>query len=1592
MRFLAGVLMLAVVPPLYAGGPRWVAGAPFYTVSGVPVVWKQSNLLYSTDPGGLSASVNHAAADALVATAAGVWNLPVARITVAQGGVLAEHVSGANVYLDSAGMVWPADVEAANSAAIPLAVVYDTDGSVIEALEGAGASNPEGCAQSGVVETVDRFDPGGYILHAIVVINGRCTGPAPEQQTQLEYQLMRVFGRVLGMAWSQTNDNVFTGSTTPTYDQEMHWPLMHPIEIVCGLYSFQCLPDPFTPRPDDVAAMTLLYPVTGTPAAGKQVSAATEQAFSGQVSFATGEGMEGVNVEVVRWPRFSASGDGWFEVSAVSGSSFRRNGGPAFLPAGSDEAASEGTMGSQYAGIFQSGGFPILGPYDADELTLSTEPLNPLYTGPHSVGPYAAGVVSPAGSPPLSYTDPIVGAGGVAQTYWVVGDAPPVCGTGVDGTFALPMALPATGWWTGTICGYGHASYVSATVRAGRTYTLEMTALDGNGFATTTKLMPVMGVYAASDAAGAVPSLALQATAFNALGLGMTSLPVASGAGGAAETGGGTVKLALADQRGDGRPDFPYQARFLYADSLAPTAVPAGGGTVTISGTGFRQGNAVSIHGVDAAVSSWTANTIVLTAPPASATGAAPGTSVDVEVEDRGTGATTAILGGLTYGAVTKASALLLISAPSGTQWVGRATNAPLTVKLVEGDGMTPVPGQPVTLSIGMGGAGLAVCGGAATCTVMSDGEGEVSSFVLPSSAGGVTLKAVAGGLSVVAGFTAQIAASTMQVTYAPAGPEPVSKTAMTPFTVRVLAPQGATGQQGGVNGDAITFSIAPGSAGSVVFSGCGLAMCTAFSNTGGFVSMTVTPVSAGVVTLVASDPEGLTAQATFTAVNAPDVLVLTSPGNQTAVVGTYPSMSVRLFASDGVTGMGGQVVLFQFPAGLSPRNGGSPQEQFTDYFGQASTGATASTPGIYAMTANFGSLSVVQTFTFIAPPPSQLSFTSVPPGVLMPGVQASVPVTAHLTDGYGDALSGVAVSLSGPTGALLFSCGSFLCRYLTDDNGDVSSAVTPLQSGVLAISAAAVPIRTSSSVVTTALLNVAGSAPVLNVLQAPPPTVTVGTSVTFQVQLLGANGAPLPGALVEYQIGGTFANPFCYSGQCKSWTDANGLMTVTGTASTPGPVTITVDIDGLAAQASFTVVAAAMSMKVITAPAGTAANGAAETPFAVEIVGADGVTPVSGQNVTFAVSGGLAGFAACSSIPCVVKTGANGKASTGAIVSSAAGLVTLLASDNGMTATASYTVAALPDLLQPVSAVTGAAAVGVAASPAFVVRVVLADGVTPDPGKAVSFAVNAGSVRLGECALPCTVVSAADGTAGVTLTPLAAGVVSVGATLGSAAVNDLFHGANVLGLGAGEPRTWIAEGATVEMELEAAAVENGSVAGGVALVWTSNGPFRTVSASSKTGTLGTGAMQATAGPLAAGANATVTACAWTSVCAGFEATGVSAAVWQLAMVSGGAQTASGGAMPAPVTVKVTDGQGHAVAGAPVTIGQTAYADDGSCPATGRCPPTPVLASEVTVATSDLAGEVSVQPLRVAATATRTAMSFSSGTQGFVTAEVMSAP
>jgi len=611
----------------WASGPRWMSGSPYFSPTGNPVIWYTDHPQYFTDAGDLSASVTHATADAMVARAAGVWNVPTSRLVLTQGGVLNEHVSGANVYASTSGLVFPADVQSSNYQTVQIAVIYDSDGSVTDLLLGGGASDPSGCLQNGVTESVDSFARSGFIQHALLVLNGRCTGSAPEKQLQMQYQLERAFGRVLGVAWSQTNDNVFTGTPTPTYNQALHWPIMHPIDIICGPYTYQCLPQPFTLRPDDISSISQLYFIgQGQAPTGKVETLSAGSGLAGQVSFPNGQGMEGVNVVVHRMEKYYDVPEPWETASGVSGYSFRRTGGTPLAIAGTGPMDSLGTTESWREAVYEIQLIPMMPNQDLQSLITSTQPINPLYTGAYAVGANAGDVMAPSGSSVLNQQD-YQGPYNFTLVNLTPGDAVNSCDAGADGTEAAPATVAQEGWWSGSLCGYGHTAWNSVAVKGNRTLTMEVTAKDELGNGSMVKAMPGIGVWRSTDPVGSLPTMAQTGAAFNSMVSAMTSLPVQVGSA-------QTLRIALTDQRGAGRPDFSYGARVLYADAVTPTAVSARGGVVTITGMGFRQGNAVTVNGAPATVTRWSATSIVATVPPLSALGASTALRANIVVRD----------------------------------------------------------------------------------------------------------------------------------------------------------------------------------------------------------------------------------------------------------------------------------------------------------------------------------------------------------------------------------------------------------------------------------------------------------------------------------------------------------------------------------------------------------------------------------------------------------------------------------------------------------------------------------------------------------------------------------------------------------------------------------------------------------------------------------------------------------------------------------------------------------------------------------------------------------------------------------------------
>ncbi len=833
---LAWILIFAV-PIAHAGGPRWVAGSSYFNASaeGQPVVWANGQISYYTDLGNLSPQVTQTQANTMVATAAAVWsNVNTAAVSIQWGGSLAEDVNGTNVNAGANGVTLPADIQS-TATNRPVAVVYDADGSVINAIYGPGASSPLVCQEDGVMVSVDNLAVTGDIAHALVLVNGLCATTV-SQIANLQYQLIRAFGRVLGLDWSQTNEEIFDMSQIPT-DGLAGWPIMHPIERLCNGGSGQCFSNPTQLRTDDIAALNRLYPVTAANIGsfpGKTITASATISVKGTIQFPDGQGMQGVNVVL----HLLANGapDLVYTATAVSGVYFQGNAGNSItgmIDANGNPLNRFGSNDASLEGFFDLSGVPLPQGVTASQYQLTFEALNPLYTGNSSVGPYTNGQVSPSGTMPIVTLGTLSAGSAITQTV-VINDADDEQ-SGADGPEDAPATVPVNGEWTGRITAYGHSGWFEWWARAGREFTVEAQALDDDGNDTENKAQIVVGAWNGTDAVGAVPVTGTVGP-FNGNIAGQTTLPVLTIAD-------SEVRIGLADFRGDGRPDFAYHGRILYADSVSPARLPVAGGQMVIQGMGFRPGMTVSVDGTVAPVSSVTPTAIVATAPASAATD-----NVVVEVQDPQTLGVAAIASGVSYDAEPD-DAVSLLSAPMGSVPIGAPQ--PFMVRAVNVTAQTPAAGVTVTFAV-TGGAAILGCG-QSSCSVVTAGDGTATLSVVPNSTALAQVTAsLTNASSVIAEFTGTAPPSIVALT--PNLYLALGATVQWPVQAMVLSPAGIP-----VAGQAVSWSA----------SGSGVSVSTSqnASDTNGLVEIQIGagPFSASANSTVNACLAGTTSCATFT-------------------------------------------------------------------------------------------------------------------------------------------------------------------------------------------------------------------------------------------------------------------------------------------------------------------------------------------------------------------------------------------------------------------------------------------------------------------------------------------------------------------------------------------------------------------------------------------------------------------------------------------------------------------------------------------------------------------------------------------------------
>jgi hypothetical protein len=369
--------------------------------------------------------------------------------------------------------------------------------------------------------------------------------------------------------------------------------------------------------------------------------------------------------------------------------------------------------------------------------------------------------------------------------------------------------------------------------------------------------------------------------------------------------------LAIADQRGDGRPDYRYRGWVLYADSVSPARLPASGGQIVIEGTGFRSGDTVQIGGIAAPVVSLSPTEITANVPASTILG-----SVDVEVDDlTGFNALAKIPSGISFDSASGDS-LSLITAPSNLTPLN--VPQPFSIKALGADG-TPAGGVTVTYTV-LSGAATLGCG-QSVCQVTASGDGLATMPVTAiSTAIAVVTASLTNGASIQAHFY---------------GGSSAPLTALTP-TLYLAA--GATAAW---PVEALVLTGGAPSAGQVIkwVSASGVAAPSSAATTNSFgiaaATLTVGPLTEGQTASSNACLNGGSTCVAFTAFGSrPEYATLTpiSGASQSMAVGSTPTpVSFRVLDIDGNAMAGAIVNIHQSLYAWAPpcsRHGRCPSAQ----------------------------------------------------------------------------------------------------------------------------------------------------------------------------------------------------------------------------------------------------------------------------------------------------------------------------------------------------------------------------------------------------------------------------------------------------------------------------------------------------------------------------------------------------------------------------------------------------------------------------------------------------------------------------------------
>ena len=341
---------------------------------------------------------------------------------------------------------------------------------------------------------MDNFDVSAQFQHALIILNGNCA-QTPSQLPDLQYHLVRVIGRILGLDWSQANLNVITRNPPPIAADYLGFPVMHQIDPISCIpvsicYSNHGAVSPAQPKLDDQAALSRLYPVTAQNLAtfpGKQIFSQATARVYGSVLFTdagglAGQPMQGADV-VARWidPATKLPSRS-IVATSISGFLFRGNAGnvvTGYTDASGQNFDRFGSDDQTLEGFFDLAGLQIPNGATSAQYQITFEAIDSLWSP--NAGPYgSAGQVQPSGAVQPIIVTVTVGAN-LHQDILVQGSAVQKPQWYGATTYASPVQVPGSGTWAGTLNAYGITDFFQFPAQANRTLSVIVHALDESG-------------------------------------------------------------------------------------------------------------------------------------------------------------------------------------------------------------------------------------------------------------------------------------------------------------------------------------------------------------------------------------------------------------------------------------------------------------------------------------------------------------------------------------------------------------------------------------------------------------------------------------------------------------------------------------------------------------------------------------------------------------------------------------------------------------------------------------------------------------------------------------------------------------------------------------------------------------------------------------------------------------------------------------------------------------------------------------------------------------------------------------------------------